>query len=194
MMAGVEELVNFLPGAALLLDTQAGILAANSGVRRLLLEHPAFNATGRMILRRAHEQILLENILAQPDRATPDRREPDAGSVTLCLKSRGGAPVLLLRLSRVALAEVKFWLVSLFDLCQSAPLQDWLLADGGLTRMQAQAVALLAEGRDMADIAERLGVKPATVRTHLKRAATRLDQPNQTQFVILLNRISASLA
>jgi DNA-binding NarL/FixJ family response regulator len=54
-----------------------------------------------------------------------------------------------------------------------------------LTDREREVVALVAEGLSNDDIAERLVISPATVRTHVGRAMSKLDARDRAQLVVL---------
>ena len=54
-----------------------------------------------------------------------------------------------------------------------------------LTEREREVVALVAEGLTNDQIAERLVVSPATVRTHVGRAMSKLDARDRAQLVVV---------
>jgi len=64
-----------------------------------------------------------------------------------------------------------------------------------LTRREAALAAALAEGRVLAEAAERLGMRYETARTHLRRILSKTETSRQAQLVLLVERLvrSASL-
>jgi DNA-binding NarL/FixJ family response regulator len=56
---------------------------------------------------------------------------------------------------------------------------------GPLTDREREVVALVAEGLSNDDIAERLALSPATVRTHVGRAMSKLDARDRAQLVVI---------
>ena len=56
----------------------------------------------------------------------------------------------------------------------------------GLTDREREVLALVAEGLDNEQIANRLYLSPATARTHVSRILTKLDVRNRTQLVVLV--------
>jgi DNA-binding NarL/FixJ family response regulator len=57
-----------------------------------------------------------------------------------------------------------------------------------LTERQREVAALVAEGLSNEEIASRLFLSPATVKSHLTAVMRRLDVRTRTQLAILLNR------
>jgi DNA-binding CsgD family transcriptional regulator len=60
----------------------------------------------------------------------------------------------------------------------------------GLTRAEAAVAALLGAGFSPSEVSERLGIKIATVRTHLKRIYHKLALRRQAELVQLVTRLS----
>lgn len=54
-----------------------------------------------------------------------------------------------------------------------------------LTKRQAQILRLMAEGLTYAEIAERLGITPATMRTHATNLFEILQASNRTEAIML---------
>ncbi len=57
-----------------------------------------------------------------------------------------------------------------------------------LTTRERQVVALVADGLSTVEIAERLGMSPATAKTHTNRAMTKLGARDRAQLVVLAYR------
>jgi DNA-binding CsgD family transcriptional regulator len=57
-----------------------------------------------------------------------------------------------------------------------------------LTGREREVLALLAQGRQLDEIAERLGIGTETVRTHLRKASARLGAANRTHAVAIAIR------
>jgi DNA-binding CsgD family transcriptional regulator len=55
-----------------------------------------------------------------------------------------------------------------------------------LSDSEARVVSLLARGRDIARIANELGVQPNTCRSHLKSAYTKTGTRTQAQLAVLV--------
>lgn len=58
--------------------------------------------------------------------------------------------------------------------------------DDGLSPRQRQVLALVGDGRTTKEIADRLGLTDASVRTHVRRARLRLGAPNRAAAVAAL--------
>jgi len=67
----------------------------------------------------------------------------------------------------------------------SAPRQIPHPSLGHLTEREREIVALVAEGLSNQEIAERLVVSPATVRTHVSRATVKLHARDRAQLVVI---------
>ncbi len=174
-----------LPGCALLLDAAGRVLRTNAGGRLLLESHPAILRQQPVLaLRRVEDRGRLESAMAT-------LRQQPAGNATLCLVARDGAPVLALRLVRCGTEGLV--LVTAQDLHSAPMLAGTLTAYLGLTPAQARATALLADGLSAPEIADMVGVKVETIRSHLKRSMARLGQRSQLHLVAMLNRLSSGL-
>jgi DNA-binding NarL/FixJ family response regulator len=57
------------------------------------------------------------------------------------------------------------------------------MRDSALTRREQEVLALLADGLAHDEIAVRLGIGSETVRTHIRKASTRLGAATRTQAV-----------
>ena len=57
-----------------------------------------------------------------------------------------------------------------------------------LSRQETAAIALMAKGSRVKDIARELGISPSTVRSHLFNAYSKLGVPDRTQAVLLASR------
>ena len=60
--------------------------------------------------------------------------------------------------------------------------------DVHLTGREREVLTLLAQGLQLDDIAERLGIGSETVRTHLRKASERLGAANRTHAVAIAIR------
>jgi len=58
----------------------------------------------------------------------------------------------------------------------------------GLTARESEVLRMLARGLDQGEIAQQLGISPATVGTHIQRVLTKLDVHSRTQAVALAYR------
>jgi DNA-binding CsgD family transcriptional regulator len=58
----------------------------------------------------------------------------------------------------------------------------------GLTERQSELAVLVAQGMSNAEVGERLGIAPATVKKHLEQVYHRLGVSNRTQLAVLLMR------
>ena len=63
----------------------------------------------------------------------------------------------------------------------------------GLTDREREIVAWVATGRSNDEIAEELYLSPATVRTHVGRALTKLGARDRAQLVVLAVRAGLTL-
>ena len=75
-------------------------------------------------------------------------------------------------------------------LTRPAPEPDPLVWQGvgGLTEREREIVTLVAHGLSNQEIAERLVISPATARTHVSRAMTKLDVRDRAQLVVYAYR------
>ncbi len=174
--------------------------------RRVLLANAAFaTVAGRGLdikdrklrLQRAGLQPTLDAMISEALGGTPDRGLPD----TLAVPRDECLLPLLVRVSPVTSerAERHFGvpvrrsaLVTILDpQHRSYPDLATVLRMVGLTAAQARVAGLIADGGSIAEVAARLGITEATVRTTLKHLCARLGLKGQADLVRLVSRVSS---
>ena len=153
----LEAALDLLPVAAVVLD-EAGLFLTSNAKAKALFGGPAIPATVVEAARRA---------VAGGDERKPEvvmKREANGSSLRIVRALLGdqagskvapkGVPSILFLVPTEGGAEVP---------------TEPLVARYRLTRAEAKAVALVAQGRTNREMADRLGVSPETVHTHLRR-------------------------
>jgi len=135
----------------------------------------------------------LQNLGVAPG-ARPRRpaRQPELppGKALVLLRSREGAPVLMLVLNVTAEGDV---LAVLAELEGAPPPEPATLARlFGLTAAEARIVSLVTAGSNPTEAAETLSVSPETVRGHLKSAMRKLGVRSQAQMATRILRAMAA--
>jgi DNA-binding CsgD family transcriptional regulator len=170
---------------AVLLSAEAVVLAASGGGRVIIEVHSALRIEGGQLrLRRAEEAQALSEAL---HRLLAER---DAERIVLLLRSRGGKPVLLLRLARVAFDQGNVALCEFTDLETGLGNIVELASILGLTKAQATVVSHLVRGLNVPDIAVKTGLKESTLRTHIREACERLSVIGQQELALTAAQIA----
>lgn len=171
-MAGKETgpLFDLTAMPMLYLDAELRVTAANAAAEALLGRNPALRlVAGALRPRRDEEGQALRQALQQ--------LQPP-GKATVLLRSREGAPVMMIVLRKLAGGI----LATLAEL-DGVPAPDpGMLSDiFGLTGSEARVLVQIAVGEAPGDIAERLMLRPETVRGHLKAGMRKLGARTQAQ-------------
>ena len=167
-----------IPPANVRIDREAILLSGESLSSTLLERNPAVRVADRRLRprRREEDEAFLAALAGLPI----------GGRQIVTLRTREGAPVLLIKLWAEEQAVV---LARIVDLLMPAPPDMSLVAHAlSLTRMEARVAALLSTGLDVEEMAERLDIMPATVRSHLKRAMRKTGCRSQTRLALMVVR------
>lgn len=160
------------------MDPAGLLLSAEPAATRLLARHPAMRLVrGVLRPRRRQEEAALLTALAGLEVGQ---------RCMVALRTRQGAPVLLIRLWAKEAGVVRAYLTDL--LAPPPPDTAALIEAFGLTRMEARVAALLSTGLDVAEMAERLGLREGTVRSHLKGAMGKTGCRTQTRLALMVLR------
>lgn len=166
------------------IDGHRQIIAINDSAQRLMHRHSAISTVGRgLMFRRDEEQSALIDAIAA-------LRIPEATPVLLMARSRELRPLLLLRLVAMQLEWMGYILCTIEDL--AAEIGDTVEFANvmGITKAQARTVSLLIKGLNIPEIAARLGVAEATLRSHVRQAMSRLGLTSQAELAIWAARIA----
>lgn len=171
MPAGPEALGE-TAGPALWLDRGLRVVAANPAAAVLLARQEAVAvADGVLRPRRGPERAALQALAA--------RLEPAEGQQPLMLRSRQGAPVLLIILRAQPDGSLLARLTELEG--AEPPRPEELVLLFGLTGGEARVLALITMGAAPVEVAAQLGLRPETVRGHLKAGMRKLGVRSQAQ-------------
>ncbi len=162
----------------LLLAADARVLWSNAAARAVLARQPCLVLADGVLLPRREEEALA--FTATLSALTP------RGRAALSLCSRQQVPVLTLVLHglREGISVVRLAEAGVVE-----PPDAGLVAQAfGLTPAEARVAALLATGADVAAMAKILGLRAATVRSHLKGAMRKTECRTQARLALLVVR------
>ena len=159
-------------GPALRLDRGLRVIESNPDAQAVLARQEAVALIeGVLRPRRAPERAALQALALRL--TEEDGRQP------LMLRSRQGAPVLLIILRAEPNGTLLARLAELEGM--EPPRPEELVLLFGLAAGEARVVAQVAEGAAPAEVAAQLGLKPETVRGHLKAGMRKLGVRSQAQ-------------
>jgi DNA-binding CsgD family transcriptional regulator len=178
-MMNVAALINAMGLPTALLTPDATIAAMNPAAASMVVGHSALRQeSGMLKLRREDEVALFSDALRRVVSGDGPER------TTLMLRSRGGRPVLMLRLAAMQLDGAPFVLCEMAnleaELSGAAELANIL----GLTKGQANVVSHLARGLNVPEMMELLDLKETTLRTHIREACARLGLGGQHELAL----------
>jgi DNA-binding CsgD family transcriptional regulator len=166
-------------GPALRLDRGLRVIGSNPAAEAMLARQEAVALTeGVLRPRRAPERSALQALALRL--TEEDGRQP------LMLRSRQGAPVLLIILRAEPNGTLLARLAELEG--TEPPRPEELVLLFGLTGSEARVLALVAVGVAPAEVAAQFGLKPETVRGHLKAGMRKLGVRSQAQLAGLVLR------
>lgn len=175
---------------AIVLDADGGVFASNEFAQQFLGDG-LFVAGNRLRVSLPNSQTDLEAALC----AAALGSEHEVRSISL--RRPSGERPLILRLQPLpsddrATARRGMLLALVFVAARHIADHacDESLRALGLTRAEAEVGALLGAGFNPREVAERLNIKIATVRAHLKRIFQKLGLRRQTELVQLVTRLS----
>ena len=174
---------------ALVVDKAGRILAANA--RFSALRHPALAVRGgRLLCPNPAGQKALDGLMAGTGQP----------SGPLILRATGEALPLLVRAAPLPRADAAPFHTQASLLVLSDPTshialrEESLRALFGLTRREAQLMALLGDGHDLTAIAALMGIGREAVRFHLKSLFAKTDTRRQSALVALCRTLGAALS
>jgi len=163
---------------AILIDRAGVILGKNGPAARIISEHPVFGSTCDQVRLRRNDEALRFDAALQL--ASHSRRKPSY----VTLASRSGRPILVMRLAAVGDDPNGPVLCEIEDLVAHTDDAVALAQAMGITVAQARVAALLARGMNVPEIARELGLKEATLRTHIRHALGRLGLDGQQALAV----------
>ena len=189
-----SELLDATGAGIIQFDARGRIVAANDRARDLLRAGGAlFDEGGFLYARERQDNADLQGLLC---RALPTWGGRSAGGSVL-LRRSADRPPLLLHVNPVARRETDFgvWpvaaLVLIVDPAHGTRVDPGVVASAlGLTEMESRVAVLLAEGKNVREIAALTRRKESTIRTHVKSVYAKHGLSRQTELV----RMTLSLA
>ena len=173
-----QEIIAAYGAAVLLIDQGGVILNRNAPAVRIIDEHPVFGGTQDQVRLRRNDDVLRFD--AALHSAARSRHAPSY----VTLASRSGRPILVMRLAAVGGKQNGPVLCEIENLVARADDAIALAQAMGLTVAQARVAAMLARGMTVPDIARELGLKEATLRTHIRHALGRLGLEGQQALAV----------
>ena len=176
-----EAVANALPMPVLLLNADGILFACNVAAEQFLIDVPfAQVVDGKIKPRRAKDR----DILWRAWRELIDGKSRQTFAV---LPKRDDVPSLVVSLSSLAPDLIMACLANLSAPPKIAP--GIVTGAMGLTDNQARICVLVVQGLTTEEIATQQGISTETVRSHLKRAMTKLGVKSQAGLVSHLLRI-----
>lgn len=183
---GLAAIVNTEPGIILAATAGTGseaLAAATDSpadvalVDLLLPDMDGIELTQRLLRAQPKLAVLLLTSVADPERA---RAALDAGARGYLLKDTG-ADQLISAVRAAARGETVLADSLARTISRASDRSDPLAA---LSLRECDVLQLIAEGRSNADIAERLGIGEATVKTHVGNLLAKLEVSDRTQAAV----------
>lgn len=184
--AGFADAADAVDTGVICIDRDATILSMNACARRLC---------GEGLLRRVGERLTAGDPgdAARLGRMIARLSESAAGS-TEAMRLTGNdarSATLLASVATVEIAPFRNFRRHIRIWVQAWPTGGGDLAPAlaslfGLTRAEARIAQLVAEGVEMADIPQRLGIRPSTLRYHRESIYAKLAVPSKSAMVALL--------
>lgn len=174
-----SALIDAMGLPAVVLTPDAKVIRLNAAAASLVREHAALRIeSGFLKLQRSDEAAEFSALLHRVvNEATP-------GRAILMLRSRGGKPVLMLRLAAMRMGDASVALCEMADLDAELSGASELAAILGLTKGQANVVSHLARGLNVPEMIELLGLKETTLRTHIRESCDRLGLGGQHELAL----------
>jgi DNA-binding CsgD family transcriptional regulator len=195
------EILNRIPTGILFLDSDGRVLERNRRARDLLASEDGLRLTpeGRLEGMFPGDGVRLAEaaaaVLADPEQARADSPR----MVTLRRRSREAPLHLVFFADRDPGACIgephPRVIVFITDPWKAERPSEAILVElFGLSKAEARLAALLAQGDNLDDCAGRLGIRPATARTHLKRIFSKTGTRRQGELIRFLLESPAMLA
>lgn len=186
-----DELLQHLECGAIVLDAESNLVSINESAKLILGD--GLSVTGnRLRVSPPNSQLDLDGLLCTVALGREDE------VLSMALRRPSGERPLILRAQLLAADErmrvrrTSRLLLVLVFVAERRVLEvpTNCLRALGLTRAEAEVGGLLGAGLSPHEVAERLNIKIATVRAHLKRIFQKLGIRRQTDLVQLVTRIS----
>lgn len=203
-----SALLGALPGAAMLLDADGGLLHASHSAERLLFEGDGLLLRGhtapRVAARCADADQKLQAALRKAAVHDPDGHEPPAQAIRVARLSGHAAYLVLVtplpptrwQESTLALPSARFLLQVVDPEARAEAGLSQLRSAFGLTPAEARVARLVASGLSTPQVATALRLRPNTVRTHLARCFDKTGARSQVAlaqlFAVMAIRSSTS--
>jgi DNA-binding CsgD family transcriptional regulator len=198
MNEGLTDFVERLPSAVFLLGANGSIAYASPSGETLIAANDGLFAVGRTLKAWSPEaQRRLALLIGQA--ASPDEQTRVGGAIALPRPS-GRRPLtasVAPARGEAALSSPRgpYALVSVADPdAEASNPQEQLRDLFGFTPAEARVAAEFIDGRQPADIAERLGLSLHTVRVQIARIRAKTDTRHQGEFIALMTRALAGHA
>ena len=185
-----EQLLENLPQAIVLLDSEGQIAFHNRPAGRVLAHEDGLRATPYGLMSDIPEENITLQTIIQGALATACGRQGTAGGVTVLHRSSGGEPlrILVFPLPVISMSE-EFGssggaAVIIQDTDQPLQLDTpSLMGLFGFTKAESAVVIALAQGESPENYAERNSKSVLTVRSQVKQAMEKTGTNRQTQLV-----------
>jgi len=197
----IEQILNAMPGAALLLDRRGGVIRTNTAADALLSRADGISmikSDGWYLA--AHSRSEASMLSACITQALAISRGEDQGlNGSLRITRPSGRPPLLLLVTPLPPPSFSLWealdggaraMVQIVDLHAPAHAQaESLRMAAGLSAAEARVAALIGGGLSISEAAATLGLSPNTVKTHLARCFDKTGVRSQAALARLLASI-----
>jgi DNA-binding CsgD family transcriptional regulator len=193
---GLMQYIDQAPWGMFILDAFGRINHANETGQALLAEPGGLTvAGGRLSARRSDDTRRLLQLIGRA--GSPDREQRTGGSMTLTTPGRRRPLSILVCPMRGDRASVypgaSAVMACVMDPDASVTLPEKELQDlFGLTLAETKVALALGEGLDPAEVARRLGLSLATVRTHLAHIFDKTETRGQVALSSLLTRLATA--
>ncbi len=189
---GGAALLEALPHGAMMIDATGRVLHANALAMALVRTGDILLAEGQLAAPQAEADRRLQRLLLRATGA--DGQPPAGGSLAMTGVEDGRLLVLanpvLATAAPLVFAAPAAVVLLLSPAASFLALPDEIAAALGLTAAENRVAGALLDGGDPAEIARRLGIGIATVRTHLARLMDKTGTRRQAELVGVFTRLA----